>query len=126
MLGYAPADVAPEFPSLSSRRYSCYLRLLLCAAALQTWQLPEPLPNYMVCMLYVPCDSQDKERVNNSKLRATQHKTKGKTEESGIKAKTFFFSFHRKIWVAKQHDTLRLKIARSWNLSFVHFVAVPQ
>lgn len=100
MLGYAPADVAPEFPNLSTRRYSCYLRLLLHAAALQTWQLPEWLPNYTVCILYVPCDGQDKKRVNNSKLRATQHtKKKGGmgggvgSEESGIKNKDFFFFF---------------------------------
>lgn len=109
MLGYAPADVAPEFPNLSTRRYSCYLRLLLHAAALQTWQLPEWLPNYTVCILYVPCDGQDKKRVNNSKLRATQHtKKKGGmgggvgSEESGIKNKDFFFFL-----IVAQHNAHR-------------------
>lgn len=131
VLGYAPADVAPEFPSSSRRRYSCYLRLLLCAGALQTWQLPEPLPNYMVCMLYVPCDHQDKKRVNNSKLRATEHKnpqTKSKNppppKKWEVRKKNkdflFLFFFAQKGFVAAQPDTLRLRIARSPDLSFVY------
>lgn len=131
VLGYAPADVAPEFPNLSTRRYSCYLRLLLHAAALQTWQLPEWLPNYTVCILYVPCDGQDKKRVNNSKLRATQHTKKkkgggGRSAEWGIRNKKqrFFFFWQ---WNSMIHTEWELLHLRIWDFcSFCYGFSITQ
>lgn len=109
VLGFAPADVAPEFPSSSSRRYSCYLRLLLCAG-LEPYRRGS-FPNRFPIIWYACCMSPETirtRRVNNSKLRATEHKkpqtknktkkTHPKTEQSGRKAETSssYFSFHRK------------------------------
>lgn len=75
VLGFAPADVAPEFPSSSSRRYSCYLRLLLCAG-LEPYRRGS-FPNRFPIIWYACCMSPETirtRRVNNSKLRATEHK----------------------------------------------------
>lgn len=74
-LGFGPADVAPEFPSSSSRRYSCYLRLLLCAG-LEPYRRGSflnrfPIIWYACCMSPVTIRAR---RVNNSKLRAQSTK----------------------------------------------------
>lgn len=84
------------------------------------------LPNYMVCMLYVPCDHRDKKRVNNSKLRATEHKnSKRKQKEKNTQKlrseeenQTFSYFLFTKHFVAAQPDTLR--IARSQDLRFFY------